>query len=90
MSAHIVMYSSAWCGYCHRARSLLQSKDVEFRELVIDGNAALRQEMIARAGRITVPQIFVGERHIGGCDELVSLDRAGKLDALLAGSRLTA
>jgi glutaredoxin 3 len=90
MNDQIVMYSSAWCGYCYRARSLLQSKNVEFQELVVDGNAALRQEMIARTGRLTVPQIFVGERHLGGCDELVSLDRAGKLDALLAESRSTA
>lgn len=90
MNGQIVMYASAWCGYCHRARSLLQSKNVEFQELVIDGNAELRQEMIARSGRHTVPQIFVGERHIGGCDELLALDHAGKLDDLLAESRLMA
>ena len=90
MSNKIIMYASAWCGYCYRARSLLQSKNVEFTEMVIDGNSELRQEMIARAGRQTVPQIFIGERHLGGCDELVALELAGELDALLVGNSITA
>lgn len=84
MSSPVVMYSSAWCGYCHRARSLLQSKKVAFEERVIDGNSGLRDEMIQRSGRRTVPQIFIGELHLGGCDELLALAQAGKLDDLLA------
>ncbi|MCW8846025.1 MAG: glutaredoxin 3 [Gammaproteobacteria bacterium] len=90
MNNEIVMYASAWCGYCHRARSLLQSKNVEFTEVVIDGNSELRRQMIARTGRQTVPQIFIGERHLGGCDELVALELAGELDALLVGKSITA
>jgi glutaredoxin 3 len=80
----IVMYSSGWCGYCARARALLQGKDVTFREIKVDEDPADRQAMLARSGgRRTVPQIFIGDRHVGGFDELYALDRSGELDALL-------
>ncbi len=84
MNNPVIMYASAWCGYCHRARVLLQAKGVEFEELVIDGKPELRNEMIGRTGRHTVPQIFIGGLHVGGSDELGELERMGKLDALLA------
>lgn len=84
MNKPVTMYASAWCGYCHRARSLLQAKGVSFEEFVIDGNPELRNEMIDRTGRHTVPQIFIGDLHVGGCDELVELEHLGKLDSLLA------
>lgn len=83
MNSQVVMYSSAWCGYCHRARALLQSKNVDFDERVIDGNPGLRDEMIRLSGRQTVPQIFIGDLHVGGCDELLAAESAGRLDGLL-------
>jgi glutaredoxin 3 len=80
----IVMYSAAWCGYCARARALLQGKGVAFREIKVDEDMAERQAMIARSGgRRTVPQIFIGDRHIGGSDDLYSLEKSGELDRLL-------
>ena len=82
--AKIEMYSTLFCPYCARARSLLQKKGVAFTDIDLDSDTARRDEMVARAGgRRTVPQIFIDGAHIGGSDELVSLDRAGKLDALL-------
>lgn len=82
----VTMYSSAWCPYSTRARVLLREKGVEVRELVVDGDPELRREMERRSGRVTVPQIFLGERHIGGCDDLYELDRRHDLDALLTGA----
>jgi glutaredoxin 3 len=82
----VTIYSSAFCGFCHTAKRLLASKGVAFTEISVDGKPQLRQEMMARAhGGHTVPQIFVGETHVGGCDDLYALERAGKLDALLRG-----
>ena len=79
----IVIYSSGWCPYCERARALLERKGLPFREIKVDEDPAERQAMLARSGgRRTVPQIFVGDHHVGGYDELHALDRAGKLDAL--------
>ena len=78
-----VMYSTAWCPYCAGARNLLNKIGVEFTELDISGNAKLRDEMLSRSGKTSVPQIFIGEQHIGGFDELSALDKAGKLDELL-------
>ena len=86
----VTMYASAWCGYCHRARVLLQAKGVELEEIVIDGNPELRNEMIDRTGRHTVPQIFIGDLHVGGSDELLELERMGKLDDLLAADTVVA
>ena len=83
--ASVEIYTKTSCGYCSRARRLLESKKVEFIEHVIDGGGPMRLEMIQRAGgRATVPQIFVGGRHIGGCDDLYALERDGKLNDLFA------
>ena len=82
----IVMYSTTWCGYCQRARSLLASKGVPVSEIKVDENPGQREIMVQKSGRRTVPQIFIGDRHIGGYDDLAALDRAGELDKLLAGS----
>ena len=82
----IVMYSAGWCPYCDRARRLLTEKGLTFREIDVDEDAKLREEMIARSGRRTVPQIFIGTRHIGGCDELYALDGRGELDPLIEGA----
>ncbi len=80
----VVMYSTGWCPYCDRARALLQRKGVAFREVKVDEDAAERETMLRRSGgRRTVPQIFVGDRHVGGFDDLYALDKAGELDTLL-------
>ncbi len=80
----IVMYSSSWCGYCARARALLEGKGVAFRDIKVDEDPADRAAMLARSGgRRTVPQIFIADRHVGGFDELYALDRSGELDTLL-------
>ncbi|MCM2313106.1 MAG: glutaredoxin 3 [Steroidobacteraceae bacterium] len=77
------MYSTGWCPYCVRARALLERKGLPFREVKIDEDPAERNAMLARSGgRRTVPQIFVGDHHVGGFDELYALDKAGKLDEL--------
>lgn len=83
MTAAVKMYSSAWCPFCIQAKQLLKSKGVEFQEIIVDGQAALRAQMMQESGRHTVPQIWIGEQHIGGCDDLFALERAAKLDALL-------
>ena len=80
----VVMYAKSWCPYCDRARALLANKGVQFREIDIEAQPEQRAEMIRRCGQYTVPQIFIGERHIGGSDEIHELDAAGGLDALLA------
>jgi glutaredoxin 3 len=81
----ITIYTKSTCGYCHAAKTLLRKKDVAFEEISVDGDAALQQKMSERAGgRWTVPQIFIGDRHVGGCDDLYALDRAGELDPLLS------
>jgi len=82
----VEIYTSNFCGFCVAAKRLLKSKGVEFTEYNVGRDAAMRQEMMARAnGGHTVPQIFIGDKHVGGCDELHALERAGKLDAMLAG-----
>lgn len=83
--ASVVMYSKSWCPYCTRARSLLTSKGAQITEIDIEAQPEQRAEMLRRAGRSTVPQIFIGERHIGGSDDLHELDAAGDLDSLLKG-----
>ena len=83
--AAVEMYTKTFCGYCWRARRLLEEKGIEFEEHSIDRGGPPREEMIQRAnGRTTVPQIFIDGRHIGGCDDLLALERSGKLDELLA------
>jgi len=80
------MYATGWCPYCLRAEALLRSRGVtEIEKIRVDLEPERRKEMIARTGRRTVPQIYIGETHVGGCDELHALDRAGKLAPLLAG-----
>ncbi len=82
--AKIRMYSTAVCPYCQRAEMLLKSKGVsEIEKIRVDLDSALREEMMQKTGRRTVPQIYIGEVHVGGFDDLAALDRAGKLDALL-------
>ncbi len=84
--AKVEIYTRAFCGYCARAVSLLDGKGVEYQEYDLTMGGPQRAEMVQRAnGRNTFPQIFIGDRHIGGCDDLVALERAGKLDALLNG-----
>jgi glutaredoxin 3 len=83
--AKIEIYTSPYCGYCHRAKQLLARKGAAFTEIDVMMDGGRRSEMLRRAGgRHTVPQIFIDDRHIGGCDDLHALDRAGGLDPLLA------
>jgi glutaredoxin 3 len=82
----VTLYVSDWCPYCQRARGLLAQKNVEFSEINIEDDAKLREEMIARSNRRTVPQIFIGDKHVGGCDDLFELDRSGELDRLIQGA----
>lgn len=83
--AKVTVYSSAWCPYCQRAKALLKEKGVDFEDICVDGQPAIRADMASRAGRTSVPQIWIGSRHIGGCDDLFALEQAGQLDALLQG-----
>jgi glutaredoxin 3 len=78
------MYTTRFCPFCVRARQLLQGKGVDFEEIAVDGNPQRRAEMRTRSGRHTVPQIWVGERHVGGFDDLWMLEQQGQLDRLLA------
>jgi glutaredoxin 3 len=80
----VEIYTRKYCSYCHFAKELLSRKGVSFREIDVTGSPEMRDAMIARAGgQSTLPQIFIGATHVGGCDELYALDDAGKLDALL-------
>ena len=81
----VTVYSSDYCPYCMRAKQLLNNKGVAFNEIKVDGEPALRAEMVRKAGKTSVPQIWIGSTHVGGCDDLHALERAGKLDALLKG-----
>lgn len=84
MSQPVTIYTTRFCPYCVRARSLLDHKGVAYRDIAVDNDPQLRRQMAQRSGRNTVPQIWIGEQHIGGCDEMVSLERQGRLDELLA------
>jgi glutaredoxin 3 len=82
---HVEIYTKPTCGFCHMAKRVLTSKGVSFAEVNITAQPEKRAEMIQRAkGGSTVPQIFIGGKHVGGCDDLMALDRQGKLDALLS------
>lgn len=81
--AKIVIYTTAVCPYCVRAKSLLKQKNVDFKEIRVDSDFAQREEMIRLTGRRTVPQIFINDKPIGGCDDLYALEAQGKLDQLL-------
>ena len=81
----VEIYTTPTCGYCRMAKTLLSNKGITYSEIDVSRDPDKRQEMMRRAaGRHTVPQIFIGTSHVGGCDELYALDRAGKLDPLLA------
>ena len=89
MSAPVLVYVSRYCGWCTRALALLEAKGVEPEVISVDTDRELRSEMEERSGRRTGPQVFVGDRHIGGYDDLRALDTAGQLDALLRDERAT-
>jgi len=81
----VEIYTKTFCPYCWRAKQLLESKGVEYREISVDYGGEVREQMIVRAnGRTTVPQIFIREHHVGGCDDLFALDRTGRLDELIS------
>ena len=82
----VTLYVSDWCPYCERAKGLLAQKNVSFSEINVEDEPKLREEMIARSNRRTVPQIFIGDKHVGGCDDLFELDRSGELDRLIQGA----
>jgi glutaredoxin 3 len=85
VTAKVLMYTTAVCPYCQMAERLLRTKGVEIEKVRVDLEPARRAEMMEKTGRRTVPQIYVGETHVGGYDDLAALDRAGRLDPLLAG-----
>jgi len=82
----ITLYMTGWCPYCQRAKQLLTRKNAAFKEIDVDDDARLREEMTERSGRRTVPQIFIGDRHVGGFDDLYALDGTGELDRLIQGA----
>lgn len=82
--AEVVIYTTQVCPYCVRAKQLLSRKGVAYREVDVSNDVEQRTQLVQRTRQRTVPQIFIGEQHIGGCDELYALERAGKLDTLLA------
>jgi glutaredoxin 3 len=82
--AHVTIYTRPFCGFCAKALELLTEKGADFEEIEAGMDAVKRKEMTERSGRTTFPQIFIGDKHIGGCDEMVALDRKGELDPLLA------
>jgi glutaredoxin 3 len=84
--AAVTMYVTGWCPYCQRAKALLSTKNLVVNEINVDDDAKFREEMIARSGRRTVPQIFIGETHVGGCDDLLALEGSGELDRLIEGA----
>ena len=80
----VEIYTKTFCSFCWRAKALLESKGVAFKEISVDFGGAEKQRMVERAGgRTTVPQIFIGETHVGGCDDLMTLEYEGKLDAMI-------
>lgn len=83
----VTLYTTRTCPYCLAAKRLLDGKGVAYDEIAVDGNRERRAEMEHRSGRYTVPQIWIGAHHVGGCDDLYALERAGRLDALLADDR---
>jgi glutaredoxin 3 len=83
----VIVYTAGNCCYCHMAKDLLRRKGAAFEEIDLTGKCDLRADVMRRAGgRHTVPQIWIGDQHVGGCDDLYDLDRSGKLDQLLAGA----
>lgn len=80
----VVIFTTRWCPFCIRAKALFEQKGIVYQEIAVDGDAAARQEMAEAAGQTSVPQIWIGGQHIGGCNELYGLERSGALDPLLA------
>ena len=87
MRKGVTLYTTRFCPYCIRAKHLLDEKGAAYEDIAVDHDPQLRREMMLRSGRDTVPQIWIGEQHIGGCDDLLLLDRQGRLDELLQGVR---
>lgn len=83
MAQPITIYTTRFCGFCWRAKRLLDSKGLTYDEIAVDGDRKARIELAERSGRSTVPQIWVGEKHVGGCDELHQLEYSGRLDKLV-------
>lgn len=83
MDSGVIMYSTRFCPYCIRARKLLKSKGIAFTDISVDGRGDLRREMTQLSGRRTVPQVWIGDRHVGGFDDLARLEHQGQLDPLL-------
>tara|TARA_R110001592_G_scaffold363393_1_gene687199 strand:+ start:39350 stop:39613 length:264 start_codon:yes stop_codon:yes gene_type:complete len=83
LNIEVSLYTTRFCPYCVRARELLDSKQVSYTDIAVDGSPELRREMMERSGRHTVPQIWIGEQHVGGYDDLAHLERQGSLDKLL-------
>ena len=81
----ILIYTTNYCGFCYRAKQLLEAKGLEYKEIKVDGDQAQRQKLAKETGQHTVPQIWIGTTHVGGCMELYGLERRGKLDAMVAG-----
>ena len=84
--SNIQIYTTRTCGYCYRAKQLLQRKGLVFQEIAVDGDRKARADLLRRTSSPTVPQIWIGEHYVGGCDELHELDRRGELDALVQAS----
>ncbi|MEZ5570741.1 MAG: glutaredoxin 3 [Halioglobus sp.] len=84
MKTGVTLYTTRYCPYCIRAKSLLDDKGVPYQDIAVDNDPQLRQEMVTLSGRYTVPQIWIGEQHIGGCDDMFLLELQGRLDVLLA------
>ncbi len=79
----VTIYTRSFCGYCTAAKALLRKRGIKFEEIDAGGASEKRNEMISKSGRFTFPQIFIGGRHVGGCDDLYSLDARGELDSLM-------
>ncbi len=79
----VTLYTTGWCGFCMQAKTLLTRHGVDFTEIDVSDGPGLREEMVARSGRRTVPQVFIGDRHLGGFDELIAAERSGELSKLL-------
>lgn len=82
--APVTVYTSSFCGYCVRVLDLLQRRGIEYTEISVEDSPGLRDELVAKSGRRSLPQIYLGERYLGGAEELAAMDRSGELDRLLA------
>ena len=82
---HVFMYTQTYCPFCNRAKQLLESKGIAWEEVNLDAEPARRAEMVERCGRTSVPQIWIADAHVGGCEELLELETRGQLDSMLAG-----